>query len=91
MKVSLLSNVNTDYILRLLAKSVDCVPSVGYGDVWGQLLDPESALNKSGPDVIVFLTDIEQLTDGCIDEAGRNKAVDEWFSVFDTIIKLYFQ
>ena len=85
MKVSLLSNVNADYILRLLAKKVECVPSVGYGDVWGQLLDPGSALNRSDPDVIVFLTDIEQLTDGCIDEAGRNRAVDEWFSVFDTI------
>ncbi len=62
-----MSNVNVAYILRLLSSEMDCVPSVGYGNIWGQLLDPNSSLNNANPDIIVLLTDIEQLIDGCFE------------------------
>ncbi len=87
MRVALLSNVNTDYVLRLLAKEIDCIDSVGYGNVWGQLLDKNSSLNQADPGAVVFLMDIEQLTEGCSDIDGAKKAIDEWYSVFDTVIR----
>ena len=87
MKVALLSNVNTDFVLRILAKKLDCVPAVGYGNVWGQLLDGNSGLNQANPDVIVFLIDIEQLMDGCIDLNQAKTIIDEWFAMLDSIIK----
>jgi FkbH-like protein len=87
LKVALLSNVNADFVLRSLSKKFDCVPSVGYGDVWGQLLESGSTLNTSSPDAIVFLMDIEQLLDGCLSREDSKMVIDEWFSVFDSIIK----
>ncbi|WP_295067029.1 HAD family hydrolase [Ruminococcus sp.] len=87
MKVALLSNVNTDFILRLLAKKLDCVPSVGYGDVWGQLLNTNSTLNQADPNVIVLFIDIEQLTDGCTDLNQAKDIINEWFAVLDSNLK----
>ena len=87
MKVALLSNVNTDFVLRILGKKLDCVPPVGYGNVWGQLLDLDSELNQANPDVIVFLTDIEQLMDGCTDLGQSKKIIDEWFALLDSVIR----
>lgn len=87
MKVALLSNVNTDFVLRIMEKTMDCVPSVGYGNVWGQLLDANSGLNQADPDVIVLLTDIEQLVDGSNNLNEAISAINEWFSMLDTNLK----
>lgn len=87
MKVALLSNVNTDFVLRILAKRMDCIPSVGFANVWGQLLDTNSSLNQENPDVIVFLIDIEQLLDGCINKSDAESAINEWFSMLDANLK----
>lgn len=84
MKVALLSNVNTDFILRILNKELECVPTVGYGNVWGQFLDGDSGLNQADPDVIVFLIDIEQLMDGCTDLNQAETIINEWYALFDS-------
>ena len=76
MKIALLSNVNFDFVIRALAGSFDVVRPSGYGDIWGQLLNPSSSLNAENPDVIVFLVDIEQILDGSYD----TKLIDEWFA-----------
>ncbi len=87
MKVGLLSNINADYILRFLGEKIDCVPSVGYGDVWGQILNPVSDFNFSNPDVIVFLIDIEQLLDNCLKMSDCISVIDNWFSVLDLVLR----
>ena len=87
MKVALLSNVNSDFVLRILAKKMDCVPSFGYGNVWGQILDTNSSLNKADPNVIVFLIDIEQLMDSCVNMSEASSVIDEWFSMLDSNLK----
>ena len=87
MKVALLSNVNTDFVLRILAKKMDCVPSVGYGNVWGQILDENSSFNRADPNVVVFLIDIEQLVDSCTGVDDASSVIDEWFSLFDSHLK----
>lgn len=87
MKVALLSNINADFVLRIMAKELDCIPSIGYGNVWGQLLDPSSDLNKADPDAVVFLMDIQQLIDGTSDFNAIKKTIEEWYSLLDTTIK----
>ena len=86
MKIALLSNVNVDFVIRTLAGNFDVVPPAGYGDIWGQLLNPDSVLSRENPNVILFLPDIEQLLDGCYDFDEAAKIIDEWFSRFDSII-----
>ena len=57
MKVALLSNVNADFVLQKLDGKFDCVPSVGYGNIWGHLLNPDSSVNSNNADVIVRIMD----------------------------------
>lgn len=87
MKVALLSNVNADYILRMLARKYDMVPPVGYGDVWGKLLNPSSELNKANPDVIVILIHVEQMLDGCTEESRAEEIIEEWFLTLDNVVR----
>ncbi len=82
---AILSNVNTDFVLRLVAKETETVPAEGFGDIWGKLLDSDSVFQKMDPDTFFFLIDIEQLLNAC---AGRQQAyaeVEEWF---DTLVRM---
>lgn len=84
--LAILSNINADYINRILSKELDVVPSVGYGNIWGQLLDQQSVLNNSNPDHIVVIVDIEQLLDGIFDLQKAVEMVDNWFIDFDAAV-----
>ncbi len=93
MKLALLSNVNTDYVLRILSSRVDCAPSVGYGDIWSHLLNECSELNKFDPDMVVIIIEIEQLVTGYSNDSEKKNIIEDWFSVFDRVInagKEYF-
>ena len=86
-KLALLSNINTDFILKLIGKKLEVIPSVGYGNVWGQMLDPNSSLNAGNPGVIVFIIDIEALLDNRHTVGEACNVIDEWFSLFDPVVK----
>ena len=85
MKIALLSNVNVDYVSRILSKQWDVIPSVGYGDIWGALFNPESELRKAKPDRIVFLPDIEQMLDEACDR-DYITVIGEWFQRIEDIV-----
>lgn len=87
MKIALLSNVNCDFVINLLASELDIVPSVGYGDVSAQMLNPESVLNAANPDVIFIIIDIEQLIDGSMSFEEASRIIDDWFGVLDASVK----
>lgn len=89
MKTALLSNVNVDYVNKILFKQIDIIPPVGYGDVWGQILDGNSIFNQSSPDNIFFIIDIEQLIKNCVDYNGAKNVIDEWFEQFDSIVNVH--
>lgn len=84
--LAVLSNINTDYIHRILSKKYDVVPTVGYGNIWGQLLNQQSILNNSNPDYVVLIVDIEQLLDGIFDLQKAIEMVDSWFVNFDAAV-----
>ncbi|MCD8325681.1 MAG: hypothetical protein LUC90_03040, partial [Lachnospiraceae bacterium] len=59
--IAILSNINTDYVLRLVSKEYETVPAEGYGDIWGRILDRNSVFHKYDPETVFFVIDIEQL------------------------------
>ncbi|MCD8131221.1 MAG: HAD-IIIC family phosphatase [Lachnospiraceae bacterium] len=59
--IAILSNINIDYVLRLVSKEYEAVPAEGYGDIWGKMLDSNSAYCKCDPDITFLIMDIEQL------------------------------
>lgn len=89
--LAVLSNVNTDCVLKQLSECFDTVPAIGYADVWGQLLDKDSSLNKANPDVIVMIIDIEQLVFSENDTQNKKLVIDEWFGILDSVINRNIQ
>ena len=77
VKIAIVSNVNTDYVHRILSQKFDMVPAIGYGSVWEQLLNPASSLKLSRPDIVCFLIDIEELTRGVERIEDARKTIDE--------------
>lgn len=80
--LSVLSNVNTDYITKILSQNMDIVPPSGYGDIWGQILNNNSVFNEYNPDKVVFIVDIEELTRGFITIKEAEIIIDNWFDQF---------
>lgn len=84
--LSILSNINADYILQIIAKDTPVVPSVGYGNIWGPLLDNNSILNKYNPRVVIFLIDIEDLVCDSISLQDSLGKINQWFNQMENVI-----
>lgn len=79
MKTAVLSNINLDYVSRLLKNNFEAYEPEGYGNELGALLNPESSYHRFRPDITFIIMDtLEMLGDFlCGDE--YQKIIDEWF------------
>ena len=68
MKLAILSNVNLDFVVRLVGQHHDVCPAEGYGNPLGRLLNPGDSLYTAGADTVFLLPDLDELT------AGRGEA-----------------
>lgn len=68
MKLAILSNVNLDFVVRLVGQHHPVCPAEGYGNPLGRLLNPGDSLYTAGADTIFLLPDLDELT------AGRSEA-----------------
>ncbi len=85
--ISILSNVNTDYVLRLVSKEVETLPAEGYGDIWGKMLDHDSAFCRMNPETVFLIVDIEELLINCDSLQKAAAEIDAWFAALDTVVK----
>ena len=83
IKIAVLSNVNADCISRQLKTDFDVCPPVGYGDIWGRLLDTNSDLHKFAPQLIFVIIDVGHLIESAVEPADQLRLIDEWFDMFD--------
>ena len=80
MKIAILSNVNCDFIARLLSAKYDVCPTEGYGNIWGKLLNPSSKLNEYAPQLLLFIVDINELLRNEEDYSDKCRLIDDWFN-----------
>ncbi len=85
--ISILSNVNTDYVLRLVSREVEAVPAQGYGDIWGKMLDSHSSFCQMNPETVFLIVDIEELLINCDSFQTSAAEIDTWFAALDTVVK----
>lgn len=82
MKLALVSNVNVDYIGQSLKSKYDIAPAVGFGDVWGQLLNPVSSVNTFAPNVIAIVVELRALLAGAVTLNECAQIIEEWKATF---------
>ncbi len=86
MKTALLSNVNMDFVLRMLKEETDVYQGEGYGNELGLLLNPESSYHVFSPQITFIVLDFMELLEHDLEVAAAEVHVDRWFSVFEGTI-----
>ncbi len=61
MKIAVLSNTNTDYMVRILSAKTETLRPEGYGNVLGCMLDPASSYNLYAPGLTFLFMDLLEL------------------------------
>ncbi len=84
MKLAIVSNVNMDYVGRLLKSNYDVLTPEGYGAALEQLLDSESSLNRFRPEAIVILTDLDSLVASCGNSEEAQDTIKQWYKVIES-------
>jgi len=79
VKIAVLSNVNADYIVRLLGKKIDVLQSEGYGNVLGALLNQTSVYNLYAPQVTFLLMDLLEAVNHETEYEPAQRIIEQWF------------
>lgn len=89
MKIAILSNINTDPLVRLLSKEegLEVYAPEGYGGELGALLNPSSALNEYAPDTVFLIMDAAQVIMQEYDPSTASEKISQWFATFSSAIK----
>lgn len=82
-RVALLSNVNADFVIRLLCADFTMYQTEGYGDIWGPQLDADSSFSRFAPSAVFLLIDAQQLFVQAQNETEMRQDVDDWFAMFE--------
>ena len=77
-KVAVLSNVNVDYVIRLLGREFSVLAPEGYGNELGRLMNPDSSYHEFAPQVTFFVMDLMELVGHDLAAAGER--IEAWFA-----------
>ncbi len=86
-KLALLSNVNMDFVVRQLQKSVKVYRTEGYGNELGIMMNQSSSYHAFGPDITFLVMDLMELIEHELDPAAAKQRVERWFAVVSDILE----
>lgn len=86
MKVAVLSNVNSDSIIRELSKKYTMYLSQGYGNLFETLLNKESAYYQFQADITVIWIDVVEFINHRFDYEYAKERIDTYFQLLEKSI-----
>lgn len=86
-KIALLSNVNMDFVIRMLQKHVEIYRAEGYGNELGILTNPSSSYHVFEPDITFLVMDLMELLEHELDKETAKRRIEDWFAVVDSQLK----
>ncbi len=91
-KIAVLSNVNMNFVIRLLKKEFEVYESEGYGNELGVLMNPQSSYHGFEPQVTFLLMDLMEVVEHQLEvDPGRSDgavaAIDRWFAMLEGCLK----
>ncbi len=79
-KIALLSNVNMNFVIRMLQKEAEVYEAEGYGNELGILMNPASSYHAFAPEITFLIMDLMELLEHDLDSENAGKRVAAWFS-----------
>ena len=86
MKIAVLSNVNMNALIRLLAKTVETYAPEGYGNELGILMNPSSSYHAFDPEWTFLVMDLMELLEHDPDPERADARMDAWFSCVQGVL-----
>ncbi|MBQ2802386.1 MAG: HAD-IIIC family phosphatase [Lachnospiraceae bacterium] len=79
-RIALLSNVNMNFVIRMLQKETEVYETEGYGNELGILMNPNSSYHAFMPEVTFLVMDLMELLEHNLEEASAEEKIVSWFA-----------
>lgn len=86
-KIALLSNVNMDFVIRMLRRHAEIYQMQGYGNELGILMNPASSYHDFAPDITFVVEDLMELLGHDLNPETAKETIDRWFSGLEQQLK----
>ena len=86
-KIALLSNVNMNFVIRMLQKEAEVYEAEGYGNELGILMNPASAYHDFSPEITFLVEDLLELLEHDLELEAAADRVENWFAQFESARK----
>ena len=93
IKIALLSNVNMDFVIRLLQKQAQVYQAQGYGNELGALMNPASAYHAFDPEITFLVMDLMEVLEHDLDRKAAEGRIAGWFDALEAALrpeKIYY-
>ncbi len=80
-KIAVLSNINFNFIVRMLKSNYEIYDAEGYGNELGLLLDRNSSYHAFAPDITFLIMDLMEILDH--DVSLDTERIDRWFDMVE--------
>lgn len=82
-KIALLSNINMNFVLRMLKKEFEVYHTEGYGNELGLLMDPQSSYQVFAPESTFFVMDLLEVLEHDLQPERASDYISRWFSLLE--------
>lgn len=86
LKTALLSNVNMNYVIRMLQKHIRVYDAEGYGNELGVMMNSASSYHAFAPDITFLVEDLMELLVHDLDPATAGQRIDRWFTELESAL-----
>ena len=86
-RIALLSNVNMNFVIRLLRKEVEVYESEGYGNELGIMMDETSSYHSYAPEYTFLIMDLMELLEHGLEETAAAQRIENWFGTFENCVR----
>ncbi|MBQ4536975.1 MAG: HAD-IIIC family phosphatase [Lachnospiraceae bacterium] len=81
-RIAVLSNVNMNFVIRMLQKDYEVYETEGYGNELGILMNPGSTYHGFAPQITFMVLDMMELIEHDIELVSAEAKMESWFSQF---------
>lgn len=86
-KIALLSNINMNFVLRMLKKEFEVYHTEGYGNELGLLMDSQSSYHAFAPESTFFVMDLLEVLEHDLQPERASDYIGRWFSLLEAGMK----
>ncbi len=86
-RIALLSNVNMNFVIRMLQKDIEVYEVEGYGNELGILMNPVSSYHTFAPQITFIIEDLMELLEHDLEPVSAKNKVEHWFAQLEGALK----